>query len=129
MFIYLVYFVALLLEHGLEEILLLSMSTTNRTAELGLEVSLPTNPEVVAQPYENMYYAGDGRSRIPVLDQPDHPISDQSPQAPSQPHAKIQGRSRIVLVLAAIAVLCLIAAIGAGLGAGLAAQRNSSQAR
>ena len=101
----------------------------NRIVEPGLEVSLPTDPEVAAQPYEDKYCEGDRGSNNAILDQPNHPIPDQSHQSPNQSHAKNQARSKVILVLAVIVVSCLIAAIGAGLGAGLAAQRKSSPAR
>lgn len=92
----------------------------NRTAESGLEIKPATEPEVAPQPNEYMYYTGGGAMTHTVSDQPNQ--FDQS----HQPQAMGQGRSRAVWVLGIIAVLCLTVAVGAGLGAGLAAQHKST---
>ena len=121
--------VVLLLSHYPMENFSPSTPAMNRTVEPGLEVRIPTNPEVAAQPYEDKYGVGDRGSNNPVLDQPSHAVPDRSHQSPNQLHAKIQNRPKVILVLVVIVVSCLIAAVGAGLGAGLAAQRKSSPAR
>ncbi len=87
-----------------------------RAREHGLEVALPTDPEVTTQP-DDKYYTRGGVTEYPIL--------DQSHQA----QAKSQGRSRGILVLIMIAIICLAAAVGAGLGAGLAAQHKSSSSK
>lgn len=89
----------------------------DRAAESGLEVKPSTGPQVIPQPDANMYYVGGAG--------PNGPVFGQLNQSDS-PKAKSPGRSRVIWVLAGIAVICLAVGIGAGLGAGLAAQHKSS---
>ena len=88
------------------------MPTTERGQESGLEVQLPTNPEVAAQPYESKYYIGDGGSNHPLFDSPaqpnqavqhnmgdrgsNHPILNQANQSGRQSQPMILGRPRAV---------------------------------
>ena len=106
------------------------MRTTEREQDSGLEVQVPTNPEVAAQPYESKYPIGDGGS--------DHNMGDrrsnsstfyQANQSGHQSQIVILGRSRAFWMLGVITVVCLIVALGAGLGAGLAPQHKPSSAR
>ena len=90
----------------------------DRAAESGLEMAPSTRPEVVPQPNGHMYYMGGGAPNETLFNQPNQ--SDQFYQS----QAKIPGRSRAIWVLAGIAVVCLAVAIGAGLGAGLAARHK-----
>lgn len=92
----------------------------DRAVESGLEVKPPAGLEVAAQPDGKKYYTGGGESDHPVFREPDQ--LDQT-------RARGQGRSRAVWMLAMIAVVCLTIAIGAGLGAGLAAQHKPSSSR
>ena len=82
-----------------------------RAVESGLEVKVPTNPEVAT------HTDGGGESNENVL-RPRH----QSVQS------QVQSKTRYVAlwVLAIVAVVCLAVALGAGLGVGLAAQHKSS---
>ena len=121
------------------------MPTTKREQESGLEVQLPTNPEVAAQPYESKYYIGDGGSNHLLFDSPtqpnqaghhimedegsNHAILNQANQSGHQFQTMTPGRSRAVWILAVVTVVGLIVALGAGLGAGLAAQHKTSSPR
>lgn len=92
----------------------------NRMIESGLEVNPHAGPEVAPQPYEEKYYTGGGATNDGVPRQ-----SDQS----GGTQVKSQGQSRVVWALAVIATILLATAIGAGLGAGLAAKHKSSSSR
>ena len=121
------------------------MPTTERKHESGLEVQLPTNPEVAAQPYESKYYIGDGVSNHLLFDSPAQPnqaghhnmgdrgsyhtILNQANQSGRQSQTMILGRSKAFWMLAVIVLVCLIVALGAGLGTGLAAQHKPSPSR
>ena len=87
-----------------------------RAREHGLEVAPPTYPEVTTQP-DDKYYTRGGVINYPIL--------DQSHQA----QAKSQSHVRGIWVLAIIAIICLAAALGVGLGTGLAAEHKSSSSR
>ena len=91
-----------------------------RAAVSGLEVEISTSPEVIIQPYTEKYCITSGASS--------HPISSHS-NTSDQSHRKSQSRYKTVWVLAIIGFICLAVAIGAGLGAGLAAQHKSSSSR
>lgn len=85
-----------------------------------MEVEVSTGLQVVPQPDENTYHMSGGP--------PDHPVFAHLDQSdPLQ--AKSQGRPRAIWVLAGIAALCLVVALGAGLGIGLATQHKSSSSR
>ena len=121
------------------------MPTTKREQESGLEVQLPANPEVAAQPYESMYYVADGGSNHLLFDSPtqpnrtghhimgdegsNHPILNQANQSGHQSQTMVLSRSRAVWILAVVTLVGLIVALGAGLGAGLAAQHKPSSPR
>ena len=88
-------------------------------AESGLEPKSHTNPVVISQTDENLYYRGGGSNQS-ILEQ-----SDQS----NQSHAQIQDRFRAVLMLAVLAVVFLTLVIGVALGADLAAKHKSRLSR
>ena len=92
----------------------------NRAAESGLEVEPSTSPEVVNQRYTDKYY-----TTIKATSQPYSSHKDTSVQS----YRKSQSRFKNVWILAIIAFICLAVAIGAGLGAGLAAQHKSNSSR
>ena len=115
------------------------MQPLERRHESGLEVQLPTIPEVAAQPYESKYYIGteDIQSDLPAQqNQASHhnirdrgsnqPIVNQANQSGRQFHPRILGQSRAAWMLIVVTVVCLIVALGAGLGAGLSAQHKPS---
>ena len=112
----------------------------NRSAESGLEVKQPTSLEVGVQPDKNKYYAEAEGSTHPVFPGRDQSMQSDSyytgaggpsypvfapPNQSNQLEAKGKSRSKAIWTLATIAVICLIAALGAGLGVGLAAQHKS----
>ena len=100
-----------------------------RGQESGLEVQLPTNPEVAAPPYESRYTIGNEGSDHLYLDSPaqshqadwhnmrhrglTHLTNNEANRSGRQSQAKILSRSRAVWVLAAITVMCLVIALGA----------------
>ena len=94
------------------------MPPKQQAQESGLEVQLPTNPEVVPQLYESNYYVGDREINYAVFDQ----RNQNKRQAPE----KGRGRRRAFWISAVVLILCLIAALGAGLGAGLVTQHKPS---
>lgn len=111
----------------------------NRAAESGLEVKVPMDPEVAAQPdgnkcfaeadsgrfnsipqnqsnQSNSYYKGVGVPKNPTFTQPNQ----------SDPGAKNISWHKAFWALAVFTVVCLATALGVGLGVGLAAQHKSS---
>ena len=121
------------------------MQTVERRHESGLEVQLPTDPEVAAQPYQSKYYIGDGGSNHIQSDPPAHqnqayhhnmgdrgskqPIFNPGNQSGRQRQTRILSRSSAVWMLAVVTAVCLIVAMGAGLGKGLSAQHRPSSPR
>ena len=121
------------------------MQTTEREQASGLEVQLPTNPEVAGQPYESKYPIEDGGYDYLLFGSPaqnsqgdrhnvgdkgsSHPIFDRANQPGRQPQTIVLGRSRAFWTSAVITVVLLIIALGAGLGAGLATQHKPSSPR
>ena len=114
----------------------------NRAAESGLEVRLPMNPEVAAQPDGNKYFAEADSGRFNSIPQkqsnqsysyytgvgaPNYPAFTQPDQ--SNPGAKNISRHRAFWALAVFTVVCLAVALGVGLGVGLTAQHKSSSTR
>ena len=111
-----------------------------RLAESGLEVKLSTSPKVAAQPYEDKYYIGDEGSHY--FDQnrrarseqannsgtrvraSNHPVVGETDKSSENPQTKSRGRARAIRGFALLAVVCLAVALGAGVGAGLAAQHK-----
>ena len=90
-----------------------------RAAESGLEIRVPTEPEVTAQPDGNKYYWGGGGGES----------NEYKPRLPDQSvklQIKSKARYRVMWVLAVVAVVCLALALGAGFGVGLKAQHKSS---
>ena len=92
----------------------------DRAAGSGLEIEPTTSPEVAIQPYTDKHYVTGGA--------PNHPISSHLDTS-DQTTEKVQGRFKTVWILSVIAFICLAVAIGAGLGAGLAARHTSSSSR
>ena len=90
-----------------------------RAVESGLEVNVPTDPQVVAQPDSNMYSYGQGVGEPKGYN---HGWPHQS--VPFQ--VKSKARSRALWILAVVAVVSLAIALGAGLGVGLKFQHKSS---
>ena len=91
----------------------------NGIVQPGLEVTSHNGPQIVAQPDENKYCTTASESNKILLSQGDekiHPVSNKS-------------QNKAFWALAVIAILCLAAAIGAGLGAGLASKHKSSTSR
>lgn len=91
----------------------------SRVVQPGLEVTPHNDPEIVAQPDENKYCTTASDSNkiwLSHADEKIHPISKIS-------------QNKAFRALAVIAILCLAAAIGAGLGAGLATKHKSSTSR
>lgn len=100
-------------------------------AESGLEVELARGPEILTQPYAEKYPTPTTNSEPTTTSQPysssSHNIDDTS--IPSHRNRKRQGGfNKKVWILAMMVgfILCLAVAVGAGLGAGLAAQRHKS---
>ena len=92
----------------------------DRAAESGLEVKLATSPEVVDQPYTEKYNTTSEATSQPYSSHTDPSI---------QSHRKSQSRFNKVWILTITGFICIAVAIGAGLGAGLAAQHKSSSSR
>ena len=92
----------------------------DRAAGSGLEVEPASSPENFIQPYTEQHYITSAASS--------HPTSSNS-CACDQSHGKSQSRFKTVWILSVIAFICLAVAVGAGLGAGLAAQHKSSSSR
>ena len=92
----------------------------DRVAEPGLEVELATSPEIITQPYTEKYNTTSGPTSQSYSSPTDTSV---------QSHRKTQSRFKNVWILAMIGFICLAVAIGAGLGAGLAAQHKSSSSK
>ncbi len=90
----------------------------DRTIESGLEVETSTNPQVAAQPDENMYYIGSEVWNRPTPDQSNPNQSNDRSQLKSQRLVKTIGGLIIIIVL------LLAVALGVGLGVGLSAQHK-----
>ena len=92
----------------------------DRAAESGLEVQLAMSPEIVNQPYPEKYNIASEATSQPYSSHINTSI---------QSHRKSQSRFNNVWILVMIGFICLAVAVGAGLGAGLAAQHRSSSSR
>ena len=91
----------------------------NGVAQSGLEVALYHGLEVVPQSNVDMCFVGSSQPNEIALGQPDKSINTVS---------KIK-RNKALWALAVIAIVCLAAALGAGLGAGLANRHVSIKSR
>ena len=89
----------------------------DRASESGLQIEIATGPEIAVQPYPEKYNTIRGSASQPYSSHTDTSV---------QPPRKSQSRFKNVWILAIIGFICLAVAIGAGLGAGLAAQHKSS---
>lgn len=92
----------------------------DRAAGSEKELNVASGLQVAPQPDENMYYLKGG-----ISDHHVHFRPDQSTQSLT----KSRGRPRAIWLLAGLAVLMLAAALGAGLGVGLANQHRSTSTR
>ena len=103
------------------ELLTPKISAMDRTIEPGLEVETPTDPQVAAQPDENMYYIGSERSNRPISNPSNLNQSNDRSQVKSQTLIKT------IRILIIIVALLLAVALGVGLGVGLSAQQKHKQ--
>ena len=95
----------------------------DRATESDLQVMPHASPEVVPQLYRDMFYVGGG-----VTNETASALQKQSDQSDTT-EVKSQGKLKVTRMLAILAVLLLAAAIGAGLGAGLAVKHDSRPSR
>ena len=86
----------------------------------GLEVAPPTCLEVSPQPHENKYYVPGGVSGNTVVDRIDRS---------GLPQAGSVAKFKPTRTLVGIGVICLAAALGTGLGAGVAIRSSSRPSR
>lgn len=105
-------------------------SSTNATSSPGLEVALNNGPEQIAPSnihLEDKYYDWRRLQEGKIFSNEHSTDSDPTNQ-PRNIDRQICGGRRDTRILAIFAIVCLVAALGAGLGGGLATQRKHSSA-
>ena len=85
--------------------------------DCGLEVTPWNDPEVIAQPDANKHF---------IKAEQSNGCASNKPLRPDRSDARNRDWRKVFVVLAMFAVLSLAAAVGAGLGVGLAAQHKSA---